>query len=1388
MSEVTPQRAAPKRPHGTAHISGLDQTPLDDLFPTSPTTEQFFQVSNTLSNSTFPTDQRAAPRSHSSTGQRSSVADEAALQMQNSLVSPTSSQQSYHHSSQTVPPHYLHGRHPSAAGTNAAYLRVDRNHSASISSRSQSQGHSPSAHTHLSPLAGLSSEAAYSELSEHTTPSFDDDFGGADFGLMPSLGDEDNANLHDSIPPTEANHQSESQVLAPRSHTSSHRTHLSQGTATTSSYLLSPVDTNTPSPPTKDPLNEMLYQPRDPPPSVGMSAASFPTSGAPLQQTPALTGSSRTSSGGSSNNAASMPPHSQITSPVVTVENYSKGEPTSHDVHTHSNLSKRARGPGRSSTHLSPNIDAEEFSSEDEDPNRLDSTLQSQGRSARRGEDGSWLPDLVTGQAGINPESRLQLNEGTIPNLKDQEEHRRVLEKNADVENWLVGSAASSVVGEDLTSRDVFGPSRTVPRSTTTRRRRRAKSTGDVNRPDPDPLRLDVAGNDQVRDNIPGPGVLIDQDTSESGSTASSYESSSPASLRAVDQVQEPPGSYFAAAHDEEPSPRQFVTRRPWADPRWDSEAEEAQYQPVTSNAAMMLFRQRAESIETASRAATWGTRRLSETDIDKVIGPDGLLKQLSFGSSKEKSKDRSERKKSFLDIDQLRRVIPKRSPSNLKRNRGGTIGQESSPTPVEGARKESITNAPSPRRMPSFSKRSKAPLPNTGSAVAAMAGQIAAIGSSGSVSATTTTTPGSPWAQARNTIKRNRSRSDITRNQTSPGANHPGLSELMARSGGPPMPTLASPPQGQGPGQGQGQGPTETTPLADTEEIDEAEEGTPMEETGVTMDLKIQAGPIIPNYVGFQAHVRQLNSRLDPFLVDRISLEQVRRYKKLVDFKVKHLAAVRANRCSSKDFCYALGGQEKILPSRGPNKESDTFQTPFNVSTVVPSDEETAGLAEGAVAAAQFPDGVPLPPVKRLPAEFECPLCFQVKKFQKPSDWTKHVHEDVQPFTCTFPNCLEPKSFKRKADWVRHENERHRQLEWWTCNLPDCNHTCFRKDNFVQHLVREHKKREPRVKTSKAAMKSRAGSVGLVENWHAGHPDLDEPSQQDIDEVWALVEECHHETKKRPRDEPCKFCKNVCNSWKKLTVHLAHHMEQISLPVLEIVKQKAVTADTIVSPVERRLPQEPSASPPSVEVPQKMDAYNPMPYQDIQMMSHAQPDSMNYGFTPLYEQSQMVAPGGPLVQQQPGAYMGQIHHQGQMAAQSRGIGDETHPPRFINYQGPPQQRSFVPANNEGNMVYGNLEADPAYQGCERITPPPPNSHPTSYPTTTASMASGYHTQGGFNAPKEGGSFGYAGDTGAIPDAEMGYPYVDHVNDPYGQGPEQAPSSYMDPGYSNWSY
>jgi hypothetical protein len=318
------------------------------------------------------------------------------------------------------------------------------------------------------------------------------------------------------------------------------------------------------------------------------------------------------------------------------------------------------------------------------------------------------------------------------------------------------------------------------------------------------------------------------------------------------------------------------------------------------------------------------------------------------------------------------------------------------------------------------------------------------------------------------------------------------------------------------------------------------------------------------PNFSGFQQHVVALNPALENtygYLVDRIAHQQIVRYKHLLNAKVKHLG-LGAN-CSCGSLCLTLGGSANLLDQKGDVRGLDPLSAGIEDDEGMPT--------EGAVNQESFPQDIPMPPTQYLPAEFECQLCYQKKKFQKPSDWTKHVHEDVQPFTCTWDKCRDPKIFKRKADWVRHENEGHRHLEWWTCDVDDCRHTCYRRDNFLQHLVREHKFLEPKVKT-KAAMK-RAGGM---------------------DPTWQKVEQCHIETTARPQDEPCRFCGKGFPTWKKLTVHLAKHMEQISLPVLRLVaaKAKELAADTIISPVQDPPPRQ------NIPVPTNHTSHNASPVQ----------------------------------------------------------------------------------------------------------------------------------------------------------------------------------------------
>jgi hypothetical protein len=704
-----------------------------------------------------------------------------------------------------------------------------------------------------------------------------------------------------------------------------------------------------------------------------------------------------------------------------------------------------------------------------------------------------------------------------VPTVNQLANNRQLDERNQEVEEWIERSVQLQPLRVD---------------------RPRAHSTGaNVNRPDP------LVYNDQ---HIPGPGVLIheesDDEYSEFSALASESDNDSPiAESPAVDNQNledaNQDDSYFPSYEDDEippemqdPLPRQFYRRGPWQDafqgPIRNDPAE--RIQPPSSMAAIMRYDHEVAKWESASRAATWGTRRrLSESEVLSIVDGSRVRHMSLVQRSRARGSTLIKRAKSKAN-----EIMPRRSNSNIKKSAAETPQSPELVQMVESPQPRDLSNPNALQRLATLTKTRSPPLepPLSINVDNAKYGEAERVKSEGLRS---------PLQM----LRKARSKSDVGRasNKSSPG-----LQELFTQVGGPPVMSLAS--------SAEPVHQPKREPILGTA-LDEEDDD--MEESGVTMDLNVRADSIIPNLEGFKSHARQLNPRLPLYLVDRVAHEQIRRYKKLVENRVKHARAVQNQSCSSAKFCYALGGDAILLAPKPSAKDPEAIPAQFSVQEPEDVEIAEAELEEGAVTPAQFPHGIPLPPVKRLPAEFECSLCFKVKKFQKPSDWTKHVHEDVQPFSCTFPNCSDPKSFKRKADWVRHENERHRRLEFWKCSVQDCNHVCYRKDNFVQHLVREHKKTEPKIKTR--------GSRGKVEtSW-----------SPDQDEVWQLVVTCRHEAPNRPQDEPCRFCGNICTSWKKLSVHMSKHMEQIAMPMLELARMREVTPDTIISPIEQAQQQQ---------------------------------------------------------------------------------------------------------------------------------------------------------------------------------------------------------------------
>ena len=322
----------------------------------------------------------------------------------------------------------------------------------------------------------------------------------------------------------------------------------------------------------------------------------------------------------------------------------------------------------------------------------------------------------------------------------------------------------------------------------------------------------------------------------------------------------------------------------------------------------------------------------------------------------------------------------------------------------------------------------------------------------------------------------------------------------------------------------------------------------------GVTGDRSI-----VPTIDGFRSRMRDWNPNSPQFLCDRLGDEHQRCYTKLMDWNSSHDRRVNDRRCPSGGLCIALGGKARLLPSREGSKQSGKPGLLPNLQAYGTTDAERIE-----VTAAQNLYGIPLPPVSTLPAEVECQLCYKTTRIYKPSDWIKHVYYDLQPYVCTFPQCAGPKSFKRKADWARHEMERHRQIEWWQCDMSDCNYNCYRKDNFFQHLVQEHKLPEPTNADIRASKKK----------YDLQAP----PNTLPHGQVALKLVTCRFETSKRPSEELCRFCGNYCNSWKELMVHLANHMELSARGVL-VLLPKMDTANVGYDSVPALLDHHPPVS-----------------------------------------------------------------------------------------------------------------------------------------------------------------------------------------------------------------
>ena len=720
---------------------------------------------------------------------------------------------------------------------------------------------------------------------------------------------------------------------------------------------------------------------------------------------------------------------------------------------------------------MPPAMQQAAFSESTFDSNLLDPNVQWPSREAN-----VTTADLEASEtqlkirSGIDPIERAAISGVEIPSLEDQARTRKWDNEISKVRNWL----AASTLGAPNRSSS-FAPTRS-----------RSVTSPALNHAVDKPVPISASNQPPPKTSLSPLLSIHTQDAVPTLNQAEDYEDDNGTFPFGEDSNTPPapiPG-HDAVASDArvvECDDTQYQNHEPWTDLPHEIDSARIKEQPPSSNAAISVFMRKAKDLETASLTATLGSRRRSEADLSSLVSsgttgfyPEkGVLKSPNkirrfFGGNKKRYSGEGSK------LSPENSGVPKKSTQgglSLKRARSRSRGPE---IHVEGQPSLSPTNL-----------RSRI-----------------------------------------NVISRLRSPS--TGELSNPaGQSH--LAKQWLASGGPPVPSLRTQEPEVDPQQ-QEQEMTEEMMLASPDDGDlDRDEEEFNDSTGMA-SLRIDEAPLFATKEAFKAHASKLNSHIELYMLDRMTQEQDKRFRRLMDYRRKHEDAIERGHCQSGMLCAALGsGPNYLTPSTLKGAEGNT---PIFFITQLESVENSSEVGESAT----FPEGIPLPPVERLPAEFECPLCFQVKRIGKPSDWTKHVNEDIQPFTCTFPSCSEAKSFKRKADWVRHESERHRHLEAWHCDLEGCSHRCYRRDNFVQHLVREHRLPEPPMKITKNTVRG-----GL------------QPFEQK-DAVARQVEKCHQESTKRPRDEPCRFCGTSCESWKKLSRHLALHMQQISIPILKLM------------------------------------------------------------------------------------------------------------------------------------------------------------------------------------------------------------------------------------------
>jgi hypothetical protein len=125
---------------------------------------------------------------------------------------------------------------------------------------------------------------------------------------------------------------------------------------------------------------------------------------------------------------------------------------------------------------------------------------------------------------------------------------------------------------------------------------------------------------------------------------------------------------------------------------------------------------------------------------------------------------------------------------------------------------------------------------------------------------------------------------------------------------------------------------------------------------------------------------------------------------------------------------------------------------------------------------------GVELPPPPKGANEgkdFECPYCYIIcpARYGRGRPWRTHLLQDLQPYSCTYPDCDSPELlFRSRREWAEHEAS-HRKV-WRCAEHPEAVYKS--PSGLENHLRQEHLDSFPESQLSKIVELGEASTVDL--------------------------------------------------------------------------------------------------------------------------------------------------------------------------------------------------------------------------------------------------------------------------------------------------------------------